>query len=64
MMNEDLQLDVSLAPDQALALAQFLKRVSFSQIRENAVDDDEAYLMRAALHQVRLSLGSEGYDPR
>ena len=40
---------MELEPAQALALAQFVKRVGWSEIRQNAVDDDEAYAMREAL---------------
>jgi hypothetical protein len=49
---------------QAEALSQFLKRVGFSDLRQNAVDDVEAYTMRDALDQVRSSLQGAGYDPR
>jgi uncharacterized protein (UPF0297 family) len=33
-------------------------------MRQNAVDDVEAYTMRDALDQVRKSLQEAGYDPR
>jgi len=48
----------------AIALAQFVKRVGFSEIRSNAVDDFEAYLIRDALDRVRIGLANAGFSPR
>jgi hypothetical protein len=45
-------------------LAQFVKRVGWSEFRSNAVDDDEAYLMRDAFDALRIELGIHGYSPR
>jgi hypothetical protein len=64
MTQKTVIFDVQIDDVLAFSLAQFLKRVSFSEIRENAVDDVEAYNMRDALDQVRLSLQGVGYDPR
>lgn len=58
----DLSLD--LDETQALALAQFVKRIGWSEIRQNAVDDNEAYLMRDALDMLSKSLAGEGFAPR
>jgi hypothetical protein len=55
---------VQMDQDMAQALAQFLKRVSFSEMRQNAVDDAEAYDMRDGLYQVGKALQEVGYDPR
>ena len=55
-----VQIDDQLAQ----ALAQFIKRVSWSEMRQNAVDDAEAYDMRDGLDQVRKALQEAGYDPR
>jgi hypothetical protein len=49
---------------EALALAQFLKRVGFREIRVNAQDEDEAYEMRNSLAIVRQALADVGYAPR
>ena len=48
-MSDQVEVWMELEPAQALALAQFVKRVGWSEIRQNAVDDDEAYAMREAL---------------
>lgn len=55
---------VTINDELAEALSQFLKRVGFSEMRQNAVDDVEAYTMRDALDQVRKALQEAGYAPR
>ena len=40
-----IELDVGLSMEQALALAQFLKRVGIDDYRRLAVDQEEAWLM-------------------
>ena len=42
-------ITVELPLDQAEALAQFVKRMTWTEIRACAVDDKEAYEIRAAL---------------
>jgi len=63
-MNDQVDVMMSLEPAQALALAQFIKRVGWTEIRQNAVDDDEAYEMRAALGFLSNALQEAGYAPR
>lgn len=53
-----------LEESQALALAQFVKRVGWSDIRQNAVSDDEAYTMRDALGELAKALRDSGFSPR
>lgn len=57
-------LALSLTDAQAMALAQFVKRVGWSEFRSNAIDDDEAYVIRDAFDALRLELGVHGYSPR
>jgi hypothetical protein len=64
MVQKMVTFSVTLNDELAKGLAQFLKRVGFSEMRQNAVDDVEAYIMRDALDQVRSALQKAGYDPR
>ncbi len=57
-------LTLNLPPDEALALAQFLKRVGLDDYRRLAVDADEAYVMQAAGERLRTALADAGYAPR
>lgn len=57
-------IELELTEQEALALAQFVKRVGWQEIRINAVDDDEAYCMRDAIAHVRSALSRQGYSPR
>ncbi len=60
----DVEIRVPLTDGQAMALAQFVKRVGWSEFRQNAVDEDEAYAIRAAVDQVMKALREAGYAPR
>lgn len=64
MTQKMVTFTVTINEELAEALSQFLKRVGFSELRQNASDDVEAYTMRDALDQVRSSLQEVGYDPR
>ena len=64
VMSDQVEVWMELEPAQALALAQFVKRVGWSEIRQNAIDDDEAYAMREALVLLAKALGESGYAPR
>lgn len=46
------------------ALAQLVKRIGWSEMRGNAVDDDEAALMRSALVKLQAALAGAGVAPR
>ena len=59
-----VSITVELTPQEAWDYAQFLKRVGFSNYRENAVDHDEAYRMLAVGEKVRSALADAGYEPR
>ena len=59
-----LNLQIALSHDQAAALAQLIKRITWSSLRENAANDDEAYEMQRALEEVRKGLVEQGFDPR
>jgi hypothetical protein len=59
-----VQLVAELTDQEAEDYAQFLKRVGFSDYRNNAVDHDEAYRMLAAGEKIRSALAEAGYAPR
>lgn len=59
-----LTLTVELIEELANAVAQFFKCVGFSEMRCNAVDDAEAYLIRDAIDRVRMGLVKAGFSPR
>jgi len=59
-----VHVTVDLPPAQALALAQFLKRVGLDDYRSLAVDADEAWTMLDAGECLRAALAAAGYAPR
>jgi len=58
------QADAFISHGEAMALAQFFKRLHWSEVRACAIDDNEAYLIRAAVGNVRDALAGIGYNPR
>ncbi len=61
---EKVSITVELTEHEAMALAQFIKRVGWSDVRANAVDDRDCSLMMDALRRVQCSLAEEGFNPR
>lgn len=59
-----MNVQIELNSDQAWALAQFLKRVGYSDYRSLAVNADEAYEMVDAGELVRKALAEFGIAPR
>ena len=57
-------LNLDATPEQLWALAQFVKRVGWSEMRQNAVDEDETAEMRAGLEALQKALGEAGFAPR
>lgn len=53
-----------LSEDHAWALAELCKRITFSDCRSNAVDQDEAYRMIDAMAKLSEILAKIGYSPR
>ena len=64
MSGEKITVTVELTDGQALALAQYLKRYTWTDVRQSAANDDEAYLMQEAFNAMRHSLADVGYSPR
>ncbi len=61
---ETIQITVVLTENQAWEFAQFFKRVCFSDYRNCATSDAEAYHMLDAGERVRSALAEQGYAPR
>jgi hypothetical protein len=57
-------LQVELTEQEAEDYAQFLKRVGFSDYRQNAQDEDEAYRMLYVGEKIRKELSEQGFSPR
>jgi hypothetical protein len=53
-----------LSEAEAWALAQFVKRLGWTEMRGNAVDDNEAYEIRSALDKLQQALAGAGLAPR
>lgn len=62
--NEPTAVTLVLPESQAEALAEFCKRVGWSEMRDCAVDDTEAYEIRNALDKLRNALADVGFAPR
>ncbi len=55
---------IQLPPAEAAALSQFFKRISFNEMRNNAVNETEAYEIRNAIDKVQSALHYAGFNPR
>lgn len=59
-----IYVPLGLLAIRALALAQFVKRLSWSAMRECAVDDTHCYEIRVAIGMLQDALAQVGYAPR
>ncbi|PDN24906.1 DUF7706 family protein [Salmonella enterica] len=57
-------LSLRLDENETMALAQFVKRLSWSDLRGCAVSDEEAWVMKSAVDKLQQALREEGYAPR
>ena len=57
---DDVTLKVTMSREKAKALAQFLKRVGFSDFEEHATSTEEVYLMLNGAYDVRVALEEAG----
>jgi hypothetical protein len=60
----DIRIALDLPDEESHALAQFVKRVTWSAMRECAVDDAECHQIRAAIDKLQRALADAGYAPR
>lgn len=59
-----MNIQVELLEHQAWALAEFLKRVGYTDYRPLAVDEQEARDMQDAGEKLRAALAEQGIAPR
>ena len=59
-----VEFQVTLTDAQAWEFAQFLKRVCYSDYRQHATSEAEAYRMVEAGERIREALAEAGYAPR
>lgn len=59
-----IAITVHVTNAQAEALAQLVKRIGWSELRINAIDDDEARMMMDSVLAVQKALADSGYAPR
>jgi len=53
-----------LTKDEAWALAEFCKRIGWTDLRQQAAGDDEADAMQTAFIKIAKELASAGFSPR
>jgi len=64
MSQSAVMLSLELTDSEAVALAQFVKRVTWTEMRACAADDYECNQIRRGLDLLRQELGLQGYSPR
>lgn len=64
MIEQRVIVTLNLPPLQARALAELVKRLGWTELRQNAKDDEEAYDMRSAVQELQNELAQQGFNPR
>jgi hypothetical protein len=59
-----MKIDIELTDDEALAFAQFLKRVGIGNYKPLAEFEEEAWKMMSAGEAIRNALADAGISPR
>ncbi len=59
-----IHLPLEMTDDEFWALAEFVKRVGWLEIRGNATNDDEAHNIKTAISALQSALAENGYSPR
>jgi hypothetical protein len=57
------RITIELTQKQAQALAQSIKRNIWEDVRHNAKNDEEAYLIRDAFEELQYALTYAGFSP-
>lgn len=63
-MNTPITLTFELTPQEAMAVSQFVKRLTFTTARTHATSDDETYRALDGLTELSECLAKNGFDPR
>lgn len=63
-MQTDLPLNLITTPQATEALAQLVKRISWSDARALAAGNDEASAMMSGIAALQRALAEAGYAPR
>ena len=64
MNDKTITINVELPESDATALAQFCKRVGWSEFRQNASSDEEAYSIQSGTGALQEALARRGFNPR
>ena len=64
MSDKTVCIDLELPSAEAMALTQFVKRVTWTEMRACAADEAECYEIRAAIDKVQRALADANYAPR
>ena len=59
-----MKIEFEIGAEQAEALAQVLKRIGFSEVRQLSTTEAETYDAQAALETIRKALNNAGFNPR
>lgn len=64
MKKQPVIITAELTPENAQALAQFVKNVTHEALRQYSEDDAQTFLVRDALDSLREALDLAGFDPK
>lgn len=59
-----ITVEFKVSEKEALALAQFVKRIGFSEMSDKAAGSEEAYLMLYGINALQRGLAEAGFAPR
>ena len=64
MQREIKKLIIEASEQEIYALAQFLKRVGWDDIRKNSATETEAHEAQTGIERMSVALAEIGYNPR
>jgi hypothetical protein len=62
--DEQASGSIDLTEDEAHALAQFVKRIGWSEFAQCSSNDNETHLIRAGVAKLQSALAQAGFGPR